>query len=132
MLEVSKSFPSVTPELAFSGPSGSSADYLSVATGILRRNWLIFAIILTITTSLLVAYYLISTPIYRAVATVALDTRKFQLFQQPTSMGEVSIDSSAAVESQVEILKSENIALQVIKKLNLNDAASQPKVSHWR
>jgi succinoglycan biosynthesis transport protein ExoP len=126
MLEVSKNYSSVSPEFGYGAePPPSPADYLSIATGVLRRQWPVIAICLTLTVAAAVFYYLRATPMYKATATVSLDTRKFQLFQQPSSLGEVSIDSSAAVESQVEILKSEKIALQVVKNLDLIDGTPQ-------
>jgi succinoglycan biosynthesis transport protein ExoP len=49
-----------------------------------------------------------------------IDTRKIQLFQQQSVLGDVPVDS-ATVESQVEILKSENVALAVVKDLHLTE-----------
>ena len=49
-----------------------------------------------------------------------IDTKKVQLFQQQSMFNDLPIDAST-VESQVEILKSENIALAVIKRLHLTD-----------
>ncbi len=49
-----------------------------------------------------------------------IDTRKFQVMQQQSPVNDVPVDSSA-VESQVEILKSENVALAVIRDLKLAD-----------
>ena len=49
-----------------------------------------------------------------------IDTKKGQLFQQQSAVSDLPIDASA-VESQVEIIKSETIALAVIKKLHLTD-----------
>src|SRR6202000_603947 len=63
-------------------------------------------------------YLLIAAPNYKATATIAIDTAKFQLFQP---VGELSIESSGAVESQLEVLRSEKIALDVIKNLHLVD-----------
>ena len=65
--------------------------------------------------------YVISTPAsYTAEATMIIDTRKVQLFQQQSILGDIPVDS-ASVASQVEILKSENIALAIIKDLHLSD-----------
>ncbi len=128
MLQVNKNYSTVAPELAVSGEqAGSPSEYLSMVKGILHRQWRVLTIFLVLTLTAATVYFSISTPVYKATATVVLDSRKFELFQHSSSMGEVSIDSSAAVESQVEILKSENIALQVIKKLDLAAATSQHK-----
>ncbi len=52
---------------------------------------------------------------------MVIDTHKFQLFQQQgASLGDIAIDP-AMTETQVEILKSENISLAVIKDLHLTD-----------
>ncbi len=49
-----------------------------------------------------------------------IDARKVQMFQQQSILGDIPIDT-AQVESQVEVLKSENIALAVIKNLHLTE-----------
>jgi succinoglycan biosynthesis transport protein ExoP len=64
--------------------------------------------------------YVISTPqSFTAQTAMLIDTRKVQLFQQSV-LGELSVDS-ATVESQVQITKSEGIALRVIKELHLTE-----------
>ena len=65
--------------------------------------------------------YLVITPAsYTAVTTLIIDTRKVQLFQQQSLFNDTPVDAGT-VETQVEILKSENIALKVIKDLHLAD-----------
>src|SRR4051812_14657337 len=66
------------------------------------------------------AYVLTAAPSYTSLATMIIDTRKFQGFQQQSIVNDIPIDSTA-VESQVEILRSENVALAVIKNLKLNE-----------
>ncbi|WP_244547046.1 AAA family ATPase [Bradyrhizobium sp. Gha] len=64
--------------------------------------------------------YLINTPpSFTAQATMIIDTRKNNVFQQQL-IGDSPVDSSM-VESQVEVLRSENIASAVIKQLRLTD-----------
>ena len=65
-------------------------------------------------------YVLTAAPSYTALATMIIDTRKFQVFQQQSLVNDIPVDSTA-VESQVEILKSENVALSVIKDLKLTE-----------
>ncbi len=65
-------------------------------------------------------YLLTTPPSYTATATMIIDTKRVQLFQQQSMFTDLPIDTGA-VESQVEILRSENIALAVIKKLHLED-----------
>jgi succinoglycan biosynthesis transport protein ExoP len=59
-------------------------------------------------------------PKFMATATIFIDNRKYQMFQHQTMVGDTAIDSYA-LESQIEILKSENIALAVVRKLHLTD-----------
>ncbi|QDP23828.1 polysaccharide biosynthesis tyrosine autokinase [Bradyrhizobium cosmicum] len=98
--------------------SGSSAEYIQMVLGFARRQaWVVcIAIVLAIATATF--YVLVVPATYKATATVGIDTTKFQLFQPA---GELIIDTSSAVESQLEILKSEKLALEVIKKLRLAD-----------
>ncbi len=49
-----------------------------------------------------------------------IDAHKLQVFQQQSILGDVPIDT-AQVESQIEVLKSENVASAVIKNLRLTE-----------
>jgi polysaccharide biosynthesis transport protein len=119
MLQLSKSqsFSSIEPDLA-SPPAASPAQYIEIALGFFRRQKWVLIIALIATTGAAVSYLTIAAPNYKATATVGIDTAKFQLFQP---IGELSIESSGAVESQLEIMRSEKIALEVIKNLHLVD-----------
>lgn len=65
-------------------------------------------------------YLMVTPPSFTAVATLVIDTRKVQLFQQQSLFNDLPADAGA-VETQVEILRSENVALKVIKDLHLDD-----------
>jgi succinoglycan biosynthesis transport protein ExoP len=67
----------------------------------------------------LAVVYLFTTPSsFTAQAKLLIDTRKNQLFQQQSVLGDIPPDPWS-VDSQVEILQSENVALAVIKELHL-------------
>lgn len=67
--------------------------------------------------------YLVNTqPSFTGQATMIIDTHKNNVFQQQLLIGDSPVDS-AMVESQVEVLRSENIASSVIKQLHLIDDA---------
>jgi succinoglycan biosynthesis transport protein ExoP len=68
-----------------------------------------------------VVYFFTTPPRFTGTALLILDSRKTQLLQQQSPMGIDAPVDSTAVDSQVEILKSENIALSVIKDLHLTD-----------
>jgi succinoglycan biosynthesis transport protein ExoP len=100
------------------GEAGNSAvDTISIVIGFICRNWRVIAA--SVATFLLIAgIYLYSTPArYTATAVLMLDTRRMQIFQQNV-MSELSFDAPA-VDSQLEVLKSEAVALSVIRMLDL-------------
>lgn len=123
MLQVDKSASENRPSTEYREDAAagftSPAESLSAAVAFVGRQ---YPIILFVTAIVVVLglVYVVSTPSrYTAQASLLIDTRKVQLFQQ-SIVGDPGIDA-ATVESQVEILKSENIALSVIKNLHLTE-----------
>ena len=98
----------------------SSAELLASFVGFLRQQYLVILFAVLVTLGLGVLYLFNAKPVYTATASLIIDSRKNQLFQQQSVLGDIPIDSSS-VESQVQILKSETIALAVIKDLHLQD-----------
>jgi succinoglycan biosynthesis transport protein ExoP len=100
---------------------GAVSDLLASIVGLIRRRFPIILFLLLVAV-LVGVFYLIATPSsFTARSMMIIDSsRRMQAFQQQPAMGEVSVDS-ATVESQLEILKSENIALAVIKELRLTE-----------
>ena len=86
----------------------------------LRRQYLVIAVAAATMLVLGVVYILTTPPTYTATADLMIDTKKVQLFQQQSMFSDLPMDA-ATIENQVEILRSETIALAVIKKLNLLD-----------
>src|ERR1700722_4532092 len=128
MLQINKdhTVSSFEPEFR-APPATTSAEYVQTVLAILRRQFWVIAITLAATMSSAALYLVVAAPTYKATATVGIDTAKFQLFQP---LGELSIESSSAVESQLEILRSEKLALQVIKDLHLADKIPEAR-SSW-
>lgn len=100
-----------------------------------RRLWVIlFSVLFMCGTGF--TYFMAAPAPYTGVAILKIDTRKFQLFQQSASLGDQSIDPGAEVESHLQALKSENLALKVIGELHLADddefgrAAAIPIISN--
>ena len=61
-----------------------------------------------------------SVPLFTATTSIMIDRRQVRAVQDVSAVTEIgSMDSSTAVDSQVEILKSEKIALAVVKELDL-------------
>ncbi|HUI21183.1 MAG TPA: polysaccharide biosynthesis tyrosine autokinase [Methylocella sp.] len=63
-------------------------------------------------------YYFITPASYTAGGTIVIDKRKLQLFQKESVLSDAEIDT-AAVQTEVEVLKSDNIGLAVVRKLHL-------------
>src|SRR5215471_7429204 len=110
------------PESA--APEATSIPELieSVIGFIRRRILIILFTFLAVTAAGEAIVFKIIKPKFVATATMFIDNRKYQMFEHQTMVGDTSIDSYA-MESQIEILKSENIALTVIRKLRLADDA---------
>jgi succinoglycan biosynthesis transport protein ExoP len=117
MLEVSKQSTVASREV---GPvSSSPAEDLTTYINIVRRQFPTILLIIACTTALGLIYLFTATPKFTATARMVIDTHKVQLFQQQ-SIGDLAVDPGMT-ETQVEILKSENISLSVIKDLHLTD-----------
>ena len=105
---------SVDPLMAMFNPSDLVA--------MVKRQWPFIIGVAAVVFLLSICYLLTVQPRYTATAAILIDTRKNQLFQNQMVVGDMQVDAGT-VESQVEILKSESVALFVIRDLKLvNDA----------
>ena len=99
----------------------SAAETIARGLGIVRRQIFLVLAFALLGVALGAIYVLKSPPKYTATVTLLADTRKIELVQQPTVYNEASIQSVGAMETQVELLRSDEVALRVIKKLNLSE-----------
>ncbi len=95
------------------------SDSFQFVLEFLRRQYRVIAFAVAIAVALGFIYALTTAPIYTATASMMIDTKKVQLFQQQSMFSDMPMDAGM-VESQVEILKSETIAAAVINKLHLD------------
>ncbi|WP_439405853.1 polysaccharide biosynthesis tyrosine autokinase [Bradyrhizobium sp. DASA03076] len=118
MLQVNKPASEINREFAEidSAPSHALASYADI----IRRQFPTMVAIVSACVIVALLYLFTAAPLFTSTATMVIDTRKVQLFQQQSVLGDVAIDS-ATVETQVEILKSENISLTVIRDLHLTE-----------
>lgn len=119
MLQVNKPRPleqQSLPEAAFVSP----AELYAAVAGFLRRQYSVIGFVSFLALLLGAVYIFTSAPSYTAHAILVIDSHKPQFLQSETQFGAVPIDSSA-VDTQIEILNSENVALSVIKDLHLNE-----------
>ncbi len=98
----------------------SSSQSLASYLEIVRRQFPTMLAIVAACVVVALLYLFTAAPKFTSTASMVIDTRKVQLFQQQSVLGDIAVDS-ATVETQVEILKSENISLAVIKDLHLID-----------
>jgi polysaccharide biosynthesis transport protein len=100
-------------------PNLSSKHLISDFISFVGRQYFIIVVVAAIAVVLGGIFIFVSPVSYTANAKMIIDSRRIPLFQQPT-LGDLTIDS-ATIDSQAEILKSENIALTVIKELRLDE-----------
>lgn len=85
------------------------------------NHWRLVTVSVAVAFLAAAAFLILSPPWFTASARILLDTRPAQLVQQQR-VSENATPDSAAIESQVEIIKSETIAKEVLRKLDLHDA----------
>ena len=118
MLELNRDQISQTSGLgAITEEESSAADMFGFALGVARRQTLVVLLFGMLGAGVGAVSFLRAPPTYTASATLLVDTRKIEILQQPAVSSEMSIQSSGAMESQVELLRSDEIALAVIKSL---------------
>jgi succinoglycan biosynthesis transport protein ExoP len=98
----------------------SPAELLTSFVDLVRRQLPLILIVVASAVTLGLVYLVTSPPRFTATGTMVIDTRKVQLFQQQSVLGDIAIDAGT-VETQVQILRSENISLAVIKDLRLTE-----------
>ncbi|MCK1546323.1 polysaccharide biosynthesis tyrosine autokinase [Bradyrhizobium sp. 179] len=118
MLQVNR--PSSEINRDYAEVESSPAQTLTSYVEIVRRQFPTMVAIVSACVILALLYLFTAAPQFTSTAQMVIDTRKVQLFQQQSVLGDIAVDS-ATVETQVEILKSENISLAVIRDLHLID-----------
>ncbi len=109
-------------ESGASETTASIPEMVATVLGFVRRRLLIIVLTFVTVTAVGVPVVLkLVKALYNATATVLIDNRKYQMFQHQTMVGDTPIDGGYALESQIEILKSENVGLAVVRKLHLAD-----------
>ena len=119
MLQNSKTPDATTYPQLEGGGSGGLHEIVAFAIGFLLRQWQIVAFATALGLAAGIIYLKITPPIFNATATVLIDRQKSAFFQQQGLLSDAPVDS-AAVESQLEILRSKAIASGVIKHLQLD------------
>jgi succinoglycan biosynthesis transport protein ExoP len=119
MLQINKPRPNVE---AGAQPSEfvSPAELYTAFRTFLGRQYAVIVFVFVLVLALGAVYIFTAPAKYTGHAVLVIDTHKNQNFQQQSPLGDLPIDS-ATVDTQIEILKSENIATSVIKDLHLTE-----------
>ena len=98
----------------------SAAELLAYVVGVARRQMSVVLLLAIFGAVVGAVFFLRAAPTYTATATLLVDTHKIDILQQQSTVSnELSIQSMGAMESQVELLRSNEVALAVIKKFRL-------------
>jgi succinoglycan biosynthesis transport protein ExoP len=95
-------------------------DSFQSSLQLLRRQYRVVALATLLVVALGAVYVLTARPSYTADAMLMIDSKHVQLFQPQSMFSDLPVDAGT-VESQVEVLKSDTVALSVIKNLNLSE-----------
>ena len=87
----------------------SLADLFAKVIGFIRRQFLVILSVVPLTVGLAAVYIFTTPPLYSAKAKIMIDTGKVQVFKQAI-LGDDPVNS-VMVDSQIEILRSDNFAL---------------------
>jgi succinoglycan biosynthesis transport protein ExoP len=120
MLEDTKRI-GLSPEPGLIAESLSISEIIEQLTGFVRRQFPIFLFVCACAIGLGFIYLFTMPDRYTSHAMLLIDSSKVRMLQQQqAALGDVPVDT-AQVETQVEVLKSENIGLAVVKDLRLTE-----------
>jgi capsular exopolysaccharide synthesis family protein len=126
MLQLDKSFVSVGGVKAIQLDRASPREMLKSFTDLLRRQLPIISFFVLLSVGIGVAYLLTTPPMFTAQTSMLIDPHKFQIFQKPEQTSTSNVVDSGMVDSEIEMLRSENVILAVIKRFDL---ANDPEFS---
>jgi len=78
-----------------------------------------------------VVYVATSVPLYTATTSIVIDRRQVRAVQDVSAVTDLGIDAPIVADSQVEVMKSETIALAVVNKLDLVNNATFQAPQGW-
>ncbi|WP_460451789.1 AAA family ATPase [Alsobacter sp. SYSU BS001988] len=119
MLQISGSRPGSIDDVYFRSREGEGHLFtLGDVVSLVKRHWPLIGAVTGAALTLCLIFLLVTTPRYSSIATILIDTRKSQPFQATSAYADSQLEG-AAVESQVEVLRSDALALKVIRALKL-------------
>jgi polysaccharide biosynthesis transport protein len=105
----------MTHDIPYSGQP-SFTDLFATVVGFIRRQFLVVLSVAVMAIGLGGVYLFTTPPVYSAQAKLMIDTGRIQVLRQPILGDDLNWQM---FDSQIEILKSENLALKIIENLHL-------------
>lgn len=87
---------------------------------VLRRQWPIVAACTGGALALVIVYLVLAQPMYTANARIMMDTRQAQVLDKDSNANSALIDTGY-VDSQVEVINSDDLILSVVRRLKLTE-----------
>ncbi|MGY3038062.1 succinoglycan biosynthesis transport protein ExoP [Bradyrhizobium sp. USDA 4354] len=87
---------------------------------VLRRQWPIIAVCTGASLALVMVYLIMAQPMYTANARIMMDTRQAQVLDKDSNANSALIDTGY-VDSQVEVINSDDLILSVVRRLKLTE-----------
>ena len=107
----------------------SAQELLASFKGYIRRQFPIIVVAVLLSIGLGIVYLLTTPPMFTAETSMIIDTRGGQFSTKQQQPEYSATDTTGMVESQVELIQSENVSLDVIKRFHL---ANDPEFSGKR
>ncbi|NIX78083.1 Wzz/FepE/Etk N-terminal domain-containing protein [Microvirga terricola] len=102
-------------------PPGRSIDLSSILAMTRRQIW-VFVAVTCLSLAVGVAYILLAEPQYTAASSILIDTRATRAVEGASGPSVLGSDKSDNyIDNQVEVIKSDSIALAVVRKLDLTN-----------
>jgi len=118
--------PGTRPEAEYAAASEKYINYFDIVR-FLKRYWLTVALTTSVSIAAAMLYLLQAQPTFTARAQILIDPQMPGMMRERIGETYISLDSSQ-VESQMAVLRSEELAATVVKSLNLLDSPEfQPK-----
>jgi|CXWL01.1.fsa_nt_gi exopolysaccharide transport family protein len=106
------------------GPQGLADLFgIDAALGMLRRRFLIMAMVGVVAAGILFTFLMMSTPVYQATALVMINPRQERVLRGEDIVGQLPRDSSA-IDSEIELLGSSALMTELSDALTQIDRAA--------
>lgn len=107
------------PSSGFRAPLNEAFLTFERLLDIVRRQWPLITYTVIGAVVVVILYLLAASPMYTATASILMDTRQAQILNKTSEVANTTLIDPGFVDSQVEIITSENLIRGVVNKLSL-------------